>query len=544
MKESMIKLKHGFGLAIRIIITVGIAALIIWKYDFLKNLDIKAIIDSSSSQLIAIGSVLAIYLLKGITFVIPASVLYIAIGLALDTWKAMIVNVVGVLLEFSISYLLGVILGGQFVNKKLRSVKNGEKLLSVYDKYENLGIVLTRVAIFPIDLNSVFLGSMKTPFLKYLGLSLLGIAPRLVLYTVLGNKIYDLIPYKYLLPAVLALVIGGLIAWTISYAVKSVRKEKLAGMSPYTPLCEEKRSVILETDMGPDCDDAGALAIMLCYLKKYDIKLLGICNTTSNPYANGCIRAICEYYGFEDVYIGMHSGISILPDNSAYNRQIVKKYCKYENSACASVSNKEFYSTLLKDAPDKSVTVISIGMLTNIAAALNEDSLLFNKKVHSIVAMAGKFPDGEEFNITTDPISFANVLEKFRNLIAFSGYETGKSIKTGFSSEEESNPVYDAYRLHCKDKIPCKCPSFDLTAVQYAFEGNSTFYSLSKPVEITADMNGRITSKKNKNQNRYYITKTAKDGEIEEYLNDMLLRKPAVITPGTEDLTDESTDTV
>ncbi len=544
MKESMMKLRHAFGLAARIIITVGIAVLIIWKYDFLKNLDIKSIIDSSSSQLIAIVSVLSVYLLKGVTFVIPASVLYIAVGLAFDTWKAMLINFAGVILEFSVSYLLGIILGGQYVGKKIRNTKNGERLLSVYDKYENLGLVITRLAVFPVDLNSVFLGSMRTPFFKYLGLSLVGIAPRIILYTVLGNKIYDYIPYKYLLPAVIALIIAGLIIWTVSYAVKSVKKEKLAGMSPYTPLCSEKRSVIPETDMGPDCDDAGALAILLCYLKKYDINLLGICNCTSNPYANGCIRAICEYYGFEDVFIGMHSGVSILPDNSSYNRQIVKKFCKYENSACYSVSDREFYSKLLKDAPDKSITVISIGMMTDIAAALNEDYLLFNKKVHSIVAMAGKFPEGEEFNVTTDPISFAGVLDKFRNLMVFSGYETGKSIKTGFDSEDESNPVFDAYRLHCKDKVPCKCPSFDLTAVQYAFEGNSTFYSLSKPVEITADMNGRITSKKNKNQNRYYITKAAKDGEIEEYLNDMLLRKPAVITPETEALTDESTDTV
>lgn len=543
MKESMIKLRHGFGLAIRIIITVGIAALIIIKYDFLKNLDIAAILGSSSSVLIAAGSVFAVYLLKGITFVIPASVLYIAVGMALDTWQALAVNFIGVLLEFSVSYLLGIILGGQFVNRKLRGNKSAEKMLAVYDKYENLGLVITRLAVFPIDLNSVFLGSMRTPFLKYIGLSLLGISPRIILYTVLGNKIYDYIPYKYLLPAVLALIIAGLITWTVLYAFKSVKNEKLAGKPAYTPLCEEKRSVILDTDMGPDCDDAGALALTLYYLKKYDIELLGICNSTSNPYANGCIRAICEYYGFDDIYIGMHSGAPILADNSEYNKKIVKKYCKYENSACHSVSDKEFYEKLLKNAADKSITVISIGMFSDISAALNGDSMLFNKKVHSVVAMAGKFPEGEEFNISTDPISFVNVLEKFRNLMVFSGYEVGKNIKTGYKEEQENNPVYDAYRLHCKGKSPLNS-SFDLTAVQYAFEGGSDYYSLSKPVEITADMNGRITSKKNKNSNRYYLIKKAKDGAIEDYLNEILIKKPTVSSPETEDESIESTDNV
>ena len=173
MKKSAIKLRSSFFLAVRILITVGITAVIIWKYNDLRNIDVKSIIDNASSFLIAAISILGVYIIKGVTFVIPASLLYITVGMAMSAPKALMINFAGIILELCTSYLLGVILGGNYVKKKIRESKHGDKILNLYDKYENAGIIITRLAVFPIDLNSVFLGSVRTPFLKYLGLSLL-----------------------------------------------------------------------------------------------------------------------------------------------------------------------------------------------------------------------------------------------------------------------------------------------------------------------------------------------------------------------------------
>ena len=133
MKNSAIKLRNSFFLAVRILITVAITALIIWKYNDLRNIDIKAIIDNSSSFLIAAVSILAVYLIKGVTFVIPASLLYITVGMAMSAPKALIINFVGIILELSLSYLLGIILGGNLVKKKIRDSKHGDKILNLYD---------------------------------------------------------------------------------------------------------------------------------------------------------------------------------------------------------------------------------------------------------------------------------------------------------------------------------------------------------------------------------------------------------------------------
>ena len=526
MNQTLLKTKHSFGLALRIILTVGIIALIIWKFNFLRNIDVRAIIEASVSMPKMIATLLGIYILKGATFIIPASVIYIAIGMSLPIWLALIINTVGIMLEISVSYLIGVILGGEFVKDKLKKNKKGTKILNLYEKYEIWGVFIIRIVSLPIDLCSLFFGSVRTKFGKYFFMSLLGIMPRVILFTILGDKVYDIIPMKYLIPVLAVLVAVGMVVWTVSYAVKSAKSETLAGKSPYTPLSESARDIILDTDMGPDCDDAGALAIMMQYINKYHNRLLGIVNCTSNPYANSTIKAICEYYGCDEILVAKHTGNALLEDNSKYSKKITKKYCKYENSAVSAVPAEDFYKEVLSKAKDDSITIISIGMLTEISKALDNDTLLFNKKVNSIVSMAGEFPSGKEFNVSTDTFAFKNVIEKFRNIIVFSGYETGKDIKTGFENESENNPVFDCYKLHCDGDLPYLNSSYDLTAVQYAFEGNGTFYALSKPVDITVDSKGKISTSKNKHSNRYYLIKQEENEIIAKELNELLRKEP------------------
>ena len=265
------------------------------------------------------------------------------------------------------------------------------------------------------------------------------------------------------------------------------------------------------------------MAVLFEMAKKYDVRILGCANCTSNPYGNGAIRAISEYYGHENMKIGQHKGYEILKDKDKYNKPVTKKYCKYENSAIHVGSALDLYESVLKKAEDDSVTVIAVGPLTNLAEILNGNPDLFNKKVNSIVAMAGKFPGGREFNIECDPEAAQTVFEKFKHIIVCSGFEIGSRIKTGFSVEHESNPVYDSYKYYVGGKEPPYMrESWDLTAVHYAFEGEGEFYSLSKPVSITVDDEGHISAVHDKYSKRYYLISKSKEEDITEYLNGIL----------------------
>lgn len=58
-----------------------------------------------------------------------------------------------------------------------------------------------------------------------------------------------------------------------------------------------KPLILFDTDMDTDCDDAGALAILLSYVKWGRAELLGIVADAADSSAAGCCEAICNYYG-------------------------------------------------------------------------------------------------------------------------------------------------------------------------------------------------------------------------------------------------------
>ncbi len=524
MKKKLFGSTQAIGLAARIIVSVFIIALIIWKYEDLQNIDIRAIVDSSSSVLMAVGLIWGVYLLKSVTFVLPASIIYIAVGMCFPAHWAILINAVGIIIEVSVSYFFGIIMGGPYVKNKLEKNKYGSKILALQEKNKLSAIFAIRVLpVFPIDIVSLLLGAMRMKFIAYSLVSLGGILPRVILFTILGDGIYDYFPMRKIVLFAAILIPVALIVWVVRYAVKMAKAEKNYGKSPYEPIKESHRKIIFDTDIGPDCDDAGALAVLFEMAKKYDAEILGIANCTSNPFGNGVIRAIAEYYGYDDVKVAQHDGYEILKDNEKYNKPVSKKYSKNINIAIKADSAVEFYESALKKAKDDSVTVISVGPLTNLAEIIEKNPELFNRKVNSIVAMAGKFPKGREFNIECDISAAKTVFEKYKHIIVCSGFEIGSEIKTGFVCEQENNPVYDCYKHYVGGKNPPYIrESWDLTAVHYAFEGEGEYYSLSKSVNITVDDKGCVSTSKDKYSKRYYLIAKAESSEIAGYLNGIL----------------------
>ena len=521
MKEKLLRGSHAMGLAVRIIVSVMIIALIIWKYDEFKNIDIRALVEASSGVVAAVSAILGIYLLKSLVFVVPASLIYIAVGLAFPTHWAILINAVGILIEVSATYLFGIIMGGPYVVNKLKKIKYGDKILELHGKNRLSAIFAIRVLpVFPIDIVSLFLGAVRMRYLPYLLLSLGGILPRVILFTILGDGLYDYVPMQKLATVAAFLLPVALIVWVVRYAMKSKKKEDEYGKPPFEPVRDSRRYVIFDTDIGPDCDDAGAFAVMAKLAEKYEVKILGAANCTSNKHGTDALAVLSKHFGL-DIPLGEHTGYEILPDGDKYNKSLAKKY---DVKAKNAVPSADFYKKLLSKVEDDSVTVISVGPLTNIAEILEKEPKLFNAKVNSIVAMAGKFPSGKEFNIECDIKAAQTVFEKFRNVIVCSGFEVGSELMTGFAEiPEEDNPVYDCYKNYLgKKEPPVLRDSWDLTAVQYAFEGNGEFYSLSKPVKITVADDGTTSAVKDKYSNRYYIIKKAKNPAIAAYLNAIL----------------------
>ena len=221
MDVKKIKNSAAFGLGIRIFAAAVIIAVIIWKYDELKNIDVRAIVDSSANFALAVAGILGVYLVKSITFVVPASIVYIAVGMAFDPMTAVIINVCGIFLEVTVTYVAGFFLGGNYVIKKLENTKYGEKLLNMQNKNKLSALLAIRfLPVFPIDIVSLLLGAMKTNFLQYIFVSLAGILPRVILFTILGDGIYDYIPIHLIIQIVICAIPVGVVVYLVRHFIK------------------------------------------------------------------------------------------------------------------------------------------------------------------------------------------------------------------------------------------------------------------------------------------------------------------------------------
>ena len=227
MEEKKLRIRNILGLAARIAVSFVIIAVIFRKYDELKNIDVRALVDASESFAVAVISILGVYLLKSVTFVVPASIVYIAVGMAFDWWVALIINTAGIALEVIATYFFGRIMGGKRVVEKVEKTKYGEKLLKMQSKNKVSALLAIRfLPVFPIDIVSLLLGAMRTGFGQYMAVSLIGILPRVFLFTILGDGLYKYIPMQKLVIFAVILVPIALAVWVIRYVVKTVKSKK------------------------------------------------------------------------------------------------------------------------------------------------------------------------------------------------------------------------------------------------------------------------------------------------------------------------------
>lgn len=296
--------------------------------------------------------------------------------------------------------------------------------------------------------------------------------------------------------------------------------------------------VILDTDMGPDCDDAGALAILHALAKQEESHILGVMHCTSNPYGVGCIDAINRFYDRPDIPVGTlrKEGFLTGPECERYNRYIAENYdnayrCKPAPNAA------EMYRKILAGQPDGSVVIISIGPLCNLADLLETradrysplDGVgLVSSKVRKLVLMAGWFESDKngsmqpEWNVLLDIPSAQAVLRKWSSPAVFCGFEVGEPVITGkelMRSCGSENPVRKAYELYTEGKGRS---SWDLITVLIAVRGDCGLWEISRPGEVCIDESG-ISYFKEIDEGMHEIVKNKAPVEkIEQYIEALL----------------------
>ncbi len=212
---------------LRCAVALTLFVIAIVYYDELSNLDVKQLLSVTDSLPLMSAIVLAVYFVKALVFVVPASLVYVAVGAVLPPALAGAVNLAGIFLEVTVTYFLGRFLGKEAVYRLLSRSAAGQKILSknIQDKASVL-LSIRAIPAFPIDFISLFYGASGCGYGKYALFSLLGISWRVILFTLLGDAVFRWIPIDKIIFIVICLIPVGVIGYLIKKFVIEPKKAK------------------------------------------------------------------------------------------------------------------------------------------------------------------------------------------------------------------------------------------------------------------------------------------------------------------------------
>lgn len=221
--------------------------------------------------------------------------------------------------------------------------------------------------------------------------------------------------------------------------------------------------VIFDTDMGPDYDDVGALAVLHRLVDSGEAEVLAMGSSNHLPNSVRLIGILNRSFGRGTIPIGAVKGkgarIDAWHQGVKWTDELPERYPIELPLAADAPDAVTIYRKALAGAEDGSVTIISVGFFTNLrnllrspadAASPLDGEALVRAKVKRLVSMAGKFPSGKETNIIVDPPSAAEVFGRWPGEIVIAGYEVGRHVRTGDRLVEtgaKGNPVVDAYAM-------------------------------------------------------------------------------------------------
>ena len=317
-----------------------------------------------------------------------------------------------------------------------------------------------------------------------------------------------------------------------------------------SPEKEEVVKMIFETDMGNDVDDALALDLIYKYAEAGNVDLLAVMSNKNSSFSAGFIDLMGTWYGHADVPVGIVAeGVDSEHDAVNYARVVceLKENGRpvFEPALPEHESLPEaplLYRRILAQQPDRSVTIVSVGFSTNLARLLDtpadDYSLLTGKdmvaaKVKLLVVMAGSFSADslKEYNIIKDIPSAKKVFDQWPGPIVASPFEVGRSILyPGASIMNDFNwglrhPLVEAYKVYLE--MPYDRPTWDLTAVLYAAEPDSTYMTVSEKGMISVTDEGYTFFEPDRNGRHVYLSVNEAQAErIRDRFISLITRKP------------------
>ena len=307
---------------------------------------------------------------------------------------------------------------------------------------------------------------------------------------------------------------------------------------------QKKKSVpiIFDTDIAPDYDDVGAMALLHAFADNGEATILATISSNTFKTTVPTLSVLNTYFGRPDIPVGIVKGT--LPDKDCaqqWAQAIIAKYPHALKSNEAAMEAVKLYRKILSAQPDNSITIVSVGFFTNLAALLNSTAdkysslngkALVKKKVKQLVSMAARIDkdgrSGYEFNVFVDAAASKKVLAEWPTPITISGFEIGEKILTGIrlihNDNIQNSPVKDAFEVALvRDSNTVGRNSWDQTAVLVAVRGIAPWFGYRK---LNFDIENDGKNVLIPGEKFTYLTFKQTPEEIGKVIEDLMMHQP------------------
>ncbi len=340
------------------------------------------------------------------------------------------------------------------------------------------------------------------------------------------------------------------------FAIRYFMMIFLIGMGSFIGRARPIEKIILDTDMGSDCDDVGALALLHHYAQEGQAEILGIIYSSGRvPYGAGVIDAINHYYHRADLPIGAcHSHCigdpvdkmnakQLASDTDTFGHKIVRNKDAIEQT----ILNRQ----LLAKQDDSSVTYITIGHTQGLYSLLRSapDGIsgltgeeLVRKKVKRWIALGALDADNLEKQYRKDWNFYRNgtapyteyLIKNFPVDMYF--INAGSNVFSGASLKDTPlgnivRTAYEKWLSNTQQKtLADQRSSWDLIAVYYAVEGCGDFLENGEPgyLDFEIERGSRwIMDQKSMRKKQHFINqKSGIEEAFGAYLNTLIAKPP------------------
>ncbi len=313
-------------------------------------------------------------------------------------------------------------------------------------------------------------------------------------------------------------------------------------------------AVIFDTDMGSDCDDVGALALLHVFADQGEAEIKAcIFSSSKVPYGAGVIDAINTYYGRPDIPLGADQSMEfgdpvdkmtaekLAKDTAAFHHNRIHN----KDVAGQTVLNRK----ILAQSEDNSIIYITVGHTKGLYDLLKSpvDTIsnlngyeLAKKKIKCWIAMGASNTNYKEGNYARDWNFSSNntapytkyLIDSFPKPTVF--IACGQDVLAGKSLQPTppGNIVRTAYRDWLwnvfEKTLDDQRPSWDLIAVYYAVEGLGEYLQDAGNgyLEFDVEKGSKWLKTEKATRHKYIVVEQGKKEDFSEYLNKMIAKTP------------------